>query len=224
MEVAAAFVLAYLLGSVPMAYLVGRATKGIDLRRYGSGSVGASNTFRHVGKAMVVPVVIFDSLVKGVLPVYLAQLLGTSPWVAVACGLGAVAGHNWSLYLRFTGGRGVVVLLGVLAVLAWKELALGTLITAAGWMPFRSSPLWVGIGVASLPLLSMALGESPHITALCGGLVATVALKRIMANGGFRAPEAGWRRVFLPRLLHDRDVSTREEWVKRTPVEEGPDV
>ena len=221
---AAAFVLAYFLGSVPMAYLVGRATKGIDIRRYGSGNVGASNTWGHVGKAVAVPVIAFDLLVKGALSVYIAQLLNAGPWVAVACGVGTVTGHNWSLYLKFTGGRGVLVVVGVLAVLAWKELALGVLITASGWAIFRSSALWVGIGVAALPLLSITLGDPPQVTALCVGLVATVALKRLLANGGFGAPDAGWRRVFLPRLLHDRDVATRDEWVKRTPLEDRTDV
>lgn len=215
--------LAYLIGSIPSAYIVGRATKKIDIRRYGSGNVGASNVWVHVGKWTVIPLGAFDLLVKGVVPVYLAQQSDTGAWTAIAAGLGAVIGHNWSLYLKFTGGRGITVALGVLLILAWKVLAALVLVAAAGWLISRSSALCVGIGVALIPAWSVALGEPISVTVLCAGLVGIVAAKRILSNPVATQPRTPWRSVFVQRILYDRDVASRDEWVHRTPPERQED-
>ena len=210
---------AYLIGSIPMTYILGRVVKRIDIRRYGSGNVGASNAWVHVGKWTVVPVSAFDFLVKGSLTVYVAQRLEDSPWVAVAAGIAAVAGHNWSVYLKFTGGRGISVVVGVLLVLALKELLAGGLVVIAGWVVFRSSGLWVGIGVATLPVWSVVFGSPDYITALCAGLIVVVAGKRLLGNRDVPAiGDGGWR-MYMHRLLYDRDVASRDEWVNRKPGE-----
>lgn len=219
MKEAGVVLLAYLIGSIPLAYVLGRAIKNIDLRRYGSGNVGMSNVWAHVGKGVVIPLVAFDVLVKGAFPVYLAQRLDTGPWIAVTAGLATVAGHNWSLYLKFTGGRGIVVALAVLLILAWKELVAFVLVAAVGWLIFRSSALWVGIAIALTPAWSVLFGEPLPVTVLCSALVAIVAVKRVLSNPGTAEHGTPWRRVFLPRLLHDRDVASRDEWVHRTPPE-----
>jgi glycerol-3-phosphate acyltransferase PlsY len=223
MKEAAVIALAYLIGSIPVAYLLGRSLKRIDIRRYGSGNVGASNIWVHVGKWLVVPLGAFDLFAKGAFPVYLAQRLGTDPWIAVGCGLATIVGHNWSIYLRLTGGRGIVVVMGVLLVLAWKELIAALLITVAGWLLFRSSALWVGIGVVLLPLWSVVFGEPLHITVLCTCLALIVAAKRVMSNRGSGKPGVRWRAVFLQRLLYDRDIASRHEWVHGTPSEAQED-
>jgi len=212
--------LAYLIGSIPMAYIVGRATKKIDIRHYGSGNVGASNIWFQVGKWAAIPLGAFDVLVKGAFPVYLAQeLVGTGPWIVMAAGLSTVIGHNWSLYLKLTGGRGITVVLGVLLILAWKELVALVVVALAGWLVFRSSALWVGIGVALIPAWSLGFGDPISITVLCAGLVAIVAAKRILSNRGTVERKTPWRSVFVQRLLYDRDIASRDEWVYRTPPE-----
>ena len=219
MKEAAIILLAYLVGSVPMTYILGRMIKHIDIRRYGSGNVGASNAWVHVGKWVVAPVAVFDLLVKGSLSVYLAQQLSGGPWLPVFAGLAAIAGHNWSVYLKFTGGRGITVVLGVLLVLALKELAAASLVVVAGWIVFRNSGLWVGIGVATLPIWSVVFGEAEHVTVLCVGLVVLLAIKRLVSNRDLPAlGDGGWR-IYLHRLLYDRDVSSRDDWVHRAPVE-----
>lgn len=219
MKEAGAVLLAYLIGSIPMAYVLGRAIKNIDLRRYGSGNVGMSNVWAHVGKRVVIPLVAFDVLVKGVFPVYLAQRLDAAPWIAVAAGLATVAGHNWSLYLKFTGGRGIVVALAVLLVLAWKELVAFALVAGVGWLIFRNSALWVGIAIALTPAWSVVFDEPLPVTVLCSALVVMVAVKRVLSNPGTAGPRTPWHKVFLWRLLYDRDVASRDEWVHRTPPE-----
>ena len=219
MKEAAIILSAYLVGSVPMTYILGRMVKHIDIRRYGSGNVGASNAWVHLGKLVVAPVAIFDLLAKGSLSVYLAQQLSGGPWIPVFAGLAAIAGHNWSVYLKFTGGRGITVVLGVLLLLALKELAAASLVVIAGWIVFRNSALWVGIGVATLPIWSVVFRESEHITVLCICLVVLLAIKRLVSNRDLPAlGDGGWR-IYLHRLLYDRDVSSRDEWVHRAPVE-----
>ncbi len=219
MKEAAIILSAYLVGSVPVSYILGRVFKDIDIRRFGSGNVGASNAWQHVGKWTVVPVTVFDFLVKGSLSVYVSQQLTTDQWTPVIAGLAALAGHNWSVFIKFTGGRGISVVVGVLLVLAFKELVAGGLLVVVGWLIFRSSALWVGIGVATLPIWSVAFRSPERVTVLCIGLIVLVALKRLVSNRDLPAlGEGGWR-VYLNRLLYDRDVSTRDEWVHRTPGE-----
>jgi glycerol-3-phosphate acyltransferase PlsY len=212
-------VLAYLIGSIPMAYIIGWALKKIDIRRYGSGNVGTSNIWVHVGKLAAISLGAFDIFVKGAFPVYLTQEFANSPWIVVMSGLATVVGHNWSLYLKFTGGRGITVVLGVLLVLAWKELAIGLLITLLGWLISRSSALWVGISVALIPVWSVVFGEPLYVKVLCVALLVIVAVKRVMSNRGTAAQRVSWRNVFFQRLIYDRDVSSRDEWIYMSPPE-----
>ena len=114
-ESALLIVSGYLLGSIPTAYLVGRWIKDLDLRRYGSGTVSGSMVWEHVARWAVVPVGLFD-MFKAALPAWLGLRLELGMPVAVAAGLAAVAGHNWPVFLRFTGGRGLGSFMGVLLV------------------------------------------------------------------------------------------------------------
>jgi acyl-phosphate glycerol 3-phosphate acyltransferase len=117
---------AYLLGALPSAYLLARAVKGIDIRRYGSGNVGISNFSVHVGKKWAVPVVLFDIWVKGMLPVIIAsdKVLGLGIGVEAGAGIASILGHNWSVFLKFTGGRGMATVLGVVAPLHYPLVVL----------------------------------------------------------------------------------------------------
>jgi glycerol-3-phosphate acyltransferase PlsY len=211
--------LAYLIGSIPMAYIMGRSLKRIDIRRYGSGNVGTSNIWLHVGKWVAILLGAFDVLVKGAVPVYLAQQVSASPWIAVMAGLAAVAGHNWSLYLKLTGGRGITVTGGVLLVLTWKVAVVLLLVTLVGWLISRSSALWVGISLVLAPALSVIFGEPISITVLCAALLLIAAAKRLMSNRGTAEWGGSWPRVLMQRLIYDRDVANRDEWVYRAPPE-----
>jgi glycerol-3-phosphate acyltransferase PlsY len=173
----------------------------------------------HVGKWAAIPLAAFDIFVKGAFPVYLAQEVATNSWIVVLAGLATVAGHNWSLYLKFTGGRGITVVLGVLLVLAWKELAIGLGITLVGWLISRSSALWVGISVALIPVLSVVFGEPLYVKVLCVALLVIAAVKRVMSNRNATGQRTSWRNVFLQRLIYDRDVASRDDWIYRAPPE-----
>lgn len=120
---------AYLYGSIPFGVLLGKA-RGIDLLQYGSGRTGAANTLRTLGRGASVAAFLGD-FSKGVVAVVLARTLVGTPALEVAAGLAAIAGHNWSVFIGFRGGRGVVASAGVLAVMAAPVAALGIIIFGA---------------------------------------------------------------------------------------------
>ena len=110
--------LGYLLGSMPNGYLAGRWLKGIDLRQCGSGSTGATNVLRNVGKGPAMVVFLLD-VGKGALAVLLAKSFGLNDWVQVLAGLAALAGHIWPVWLGWKGGKAVATGLGMFLGLAW---------------------------------------------------------------------------------------------------------
>jgi len=124
---------AYLIGSIPNAYLFPRLFYGIDIRKHGTGKVGASNVLKLTSKWMAVLVTLLD-VGKGLLAVWLAQLLDMGVAEQVATGMLAIIGHNWPVFLRFHGGRGIFTSLGVIFMLAPK---LGLIILV---MPYLFAP------------------------------------------------------------------------------------
>ncbi len=207
---------AYLIGSIPTAYLVGRITKKIDIRHYGSHNVGASNIWAHVGKRATIIVGAFDFLVKGSIPVYLTQSLCDTTWLSALVGLGLVIGHNWSAYIKFSGGRGILVTGGVLLILAWKELLILLAIAITGWIITKSSAMWVAIAMLSLPIWTIVFNEPTEITIISIALLLVTALKRVIGNPTNKS-STHLKNVFLHRLIYDRDIANREQWINDTP-------
>lgn len=126
---------AYLLGAIPTAYLFGKAKKGIDIREHGSGNVGATNAFRVLGKLPGILVLVID-VVKGAVAVTLLPHLikPITPidysWLLAFLGMLAIAGHIWTPFLRFKGGKGVATSLGVFLFLD----PVSTLIALGVWL------------------------------------------------------------------------------------------
>jgi len=117
--------LAYLFGSLPVGLLVGRMVKGIDVRDYGSGNIGASNVWRTMGPVWGVAVFLFD-FCKGYFPTLLTtRMSDITPWLPVAVGMAAILGHNFSPFLKFKGGKGVATSLGVVFGLSPTAAAVG---------------------------------------------------------------------------------------------------
>ncbi|UNK20502.1 glycerol-3-phosphate 1-O-acyltransferase PlsY [Paenibacillus sp. N3/727] len=114
-----AIILCYLLGSVSFSVLLAKLLKGIDIRQHGSGNAGATNTLRVLGKGPAILVLALDVL-KGIAAVWIGKWLGgDSGWLPGLCGIAAIAGHNWPLYFRFRGGKGIATAIGVLASLCF---------------------------------------------------------------------------------------------------------
>ena len=204
---------AYLLGSVPTSYIAGRLVKGVDIRDYGSGTVSGSNVFHSVARWAVVPVGIFDVL-KGLAPVAVAALVLHSPiWAQGVVGLAAIAGHNWSIFLRFSGGRGLSTMIGALAIIAPWELGIFVVIWVLSLAILKNSPLGALVAAVTLPLSSFVLREPWQLTVCLVGVLLLLLAKRLMAERS--APCGGWRRVAIYRLLLDRDIADRVAWVRR---------
>jgi acyl phosphate:glycerol-3-phosphate acyltransferase len=129
----------YLLGAIPFGLLVGRITRGIDIREYGSHRTGATNALRTLGAGPAALVFILD-VSKGLAAVLIARFLLPADsttfheWAAAAAGIGAIVGHNWSIYIRFTGGRGVATSTGALGGMApWAILVMAPLVFFIIW-------------------------------------------------------------------------------------------
>jgi glycerol-3-phosphate acyltransferase PlsY len=151
-----AVVIAYLLGSIPFAFLAGKA-RGIDLRTVGSGNLGAANVFRNLGRSWGIAVMAAD-IGKGVLAVVIAKAITDDPWPAIAAGA-AMAGHVFPVWLRFKGGKGVAVgggaLIGLVPVAAAISLAIWLVVLLAT----RYSSLASITAAIAAPILTIALDE-----------------------------------------------------------------
>ncbi len=136
--------LAYLIGSIPFSYLIARA-RGVDLRRVGSGNVGATNVARSVGLPYGVLAFLLDAG-KGALAAWLANYWGLPIWLAGF----AVVGHDWSLFMGLRSGKGVATSLGILIIISWPAF----LLTVGLWALVAWLTRYVSVASVSALLLS----------------------------------------------------------------------
>ena len=151
---------AYVVGSIPFAFLLSRR-RGIDLRRVGSGNVGASNVLRAAGARRAVAALVLDG-VKGAAAVFLAARVTGGAAVPMAAGLASIAGHVFPVWLGFRGGKGVAMSAGVFAVLA--PAALGVAAGAFLATVWATRYISVGslVGAAAL-VISAGLSAAPEV-------------------------------------------------------------
>ena len=181
---------AYLIGSIPFGYLTGKLIKRIDLRQEGSKNVGATNVFRVVGTLPAIAVLLLD-ISKGFFSIHLVSLfqlgesMGISPQafnlVRILAGLAAIAGHNWTIFLKFRGGKGVATGCGVSLGLA----PLPALVSLAIFVVVTGLTRYVSLGsmfaVLAFPLNCLLFKES-LILVFFGSIVALVVVVRHQAN------------------------------------------
>ena len=163
----------YLLGSMPNGYLAGRWLKGIDLRQCGSGSTGATNVLRNVGKAPALVVFLLD-VGKGALAVLLAKSFGLNDWVQVLAGLAALAGHIWPVWLGWKGGKAVATGLGMFLGLAWPVglACFGLFLAVISLSRIVSlSSVVAAIGLPVLMVLAGANGASISVSVVASVMV-----------------------------------------------------
>lgn len=178
---------AYLLGSVPFGYLIGKEVAKIDVRRMGSGNVGATNVLRIVGMKPAVAVLLLD-MAKGCLPVLLGLVLGAPPKVLGAVAVAAVVGHVFPVYLRFRGGKGVATAIGAFLPLA-PAAALASIATFGvilAWKRYVS--LASVLASVSFPAWVYLFGRSGWSRApwgavlMAGAVIATLIVARHLGN------------------------------------------
>lgn len=109
-------IVAYLIGSIPNGLIIGKSFWQIDLREHGSKNIGATNAYRTLGAKAAALIFIMD-LLKGIIGVWLGSYMIGTPLAMISGGIAAIIGHNWSAFLKFTGGKGVATGLGVIAML-----------------------------------------------------------------------------------------------------------
>lgn len=202
-----ALVIAYLLGSIPTAYIIGKLRKGTDIRNIGSHNMGAMNTFYSVGFWWGALVLLVD-MGKGAASVAIAQALGVHQFVVFGAGILAVVGHNLPVFLKFKGGKGGATALGVLITLMpWSILICGSLFGIL-LLITRAPTISYGICFFFFPFVAWLVpaynnNEVPLIVysvilALIPLLRYIPRLKEMRQKGG------SWTRVFKRKGLSDR--------------------
>ncbi len=213
---------AYLLGSVPASYIAARLFRGIDLRKYGTGQVGGGNLWRMTSWKLGLPVGLFD-LSKGLVMVWVAEMIGLSVAQQLLVGLGAIIGHNWPVFLRFSGGRGIGTTIGVVFILPlindmmpWASVAFFSILIV-GSLIMRSSPLAAFGGAASLSSVSWWFHETLSVTLGFLAIFLIIIIKRVTGPRSADADAISKSRLLLNRLFFDRDIGDRIDWMYRKP-------
>ena len=183
----------YLLGSIPTGFLWAKA-RGIDIRTVGSGNIGATNVMRTLGKGPGITVLLIDAA-KGFLPVFLVKGQGTT--LQIICCLAVIAGHNWTCWLKFKGGKGVATSAGAMAAMLPWPLAC----VLGAWAVVFGISRYVSVasicGALTLPVATWWLTSDPTLLVFTGVLGALVIYKhksniqRLLAGTENRVGRAG---------------------------------
>ena len=198
----------YLIGSIPFGLLVSKGLFKQDLRKLGSGNIGATNVMRNFGVKPFVAVMVMD-MAKGIAAVKIGSGIGLNPQVALLSGLAAIIGHNWSLYLKFKGGKGVatsggviiaaypvavslaVVGVFVIMVLATRIMSVASIsaalafpISAAIVFSGKLDNYWPHLAVAMVALLFALYKHRENIARLVRGEEPKIKLRRTAAATG----------------------------------------
>jgi glycerol-3-phosphate acyltransferase PlsY len=173
-------VAAYLIGSIPVGLLVARGAAGVDIRRQGSGNIGATNVLRTLGRTAAVLTLVGD-IAKGYVAASLARRVGAGPaWDALGA-VAAIAGNCWSVFLRLSGGKGVATGLGAFLALAPLATAPAAVVWLAVAATFRYVSLASIMACLGLPLAVLALGY-PWPSAVAAVGAAAIIIQRHRPN------------------------------------------
>ena len=199
-----AIIIAYLLGSIPAAYIVTRLATGKDIRRLGSGNVGGNNVYRHVGLRAAIPVAIFD-VGKGAAALAIAHWLLGAPLhephlFVLLSGIAVVAGHMWSVYLKFSGGNGLSATIGVLAIIMPWELLIVIALLLVLKVITRNLVLSVNISLLSVPISAWFLEKEWLYVGFCIVLIIMLVLN-FMPTARADLAKAGSRRNLFNEFL-----------------------
>jgi len=165
LKILIAIVLSYLLGSIMFSLIIGKLLKGVDIRKHGSGNAGATNTLRVLGLVPAIIVFALD-ISKGITAVLIGDwLTDGNLWATVGCGLAAIVGHNWPIFFRFRGGKGIATTIGVVAVLSFVPAACAGAIAIASVAITRYVSLGSLLFTALMPISALLFREPIEIIA-----------------------------------------------------------
>lgn len=176
MSYAFALLFGYLLGSIPFGLVLCRLAGLGDIRKIGSGNIGATNVLRTGNKPLALATLLLDSG-KGAIAVFIVLAITKSHDAAMVAGLAALIGHCYPLWLKFKGGKGVATTLGTLIAIALPLGGLTCLIWMAGALLFRISSLAALIAIGLTPIIAHTLYNNPNLSSLCAIIAALVFWK-----------------------------------------------
>lgn len=193
--------LGYGVGSLPLGYLVASRTKGIDVRRVGSGNVGAANAYRSAGLAAALIVVLVD-IAKGASSVFFAARFATGAADPVAAGIAAIIGHVYPVWLRFHGGKGVATACGVF----WMLAPLATAISASVFVIVVWLTRYVSLGsvIATIALPPLAWFTDKSVPVVIGAAVAAIVIVQRHRANLARLQQGRERRLVRPQASGPR--------------------
>lgn len=161
-----AVIFCYLLGSISFSVVIAKAVKGIDIRQHGSGNAGATNTLRVLGKGPAILVLCLD-VIKGIVAILIGRWIGgDSMWIPAMCGIAAIIGHNWPVFFRFRGGKGIATTIGVMTTLFFLPALYAGIIAILAIVVTRYVSLGSLLFVLFTPVFLMLSGEfGPYLLA-----------------------------------------------------------
>ena len=194
---------AYLLGSFPTAYVIGRLRKGIDIRKVGTRNMGAMNTVYTLGIAYGILVLIID-VAKGVAAIMLARWLEVPLTVELVAGGMAVIGHIFPVFLGFRGGRGGAVCIGVFAALMPWGVPIGTGIFLLLLLITRFPTFSYSLALGCFPFVAWSIYDSGTLILFSVIMLLILLARYVPRIKEMRTTGGSWRRVLLRRRLKDR--------------------
>lgn len=198
-----ALISAYVIGSFPSGYIMGRLRKGIDIREVGSRSMGAMNVFYKVGFVEGLLVLAVD-IGKGAAAVALAHWLGVPLVAQLLAGVAAVLGHAFTVFLKFRGGRGGATCIGILVFLMPWGFPFYLALFGISLLLTRYPTLSYSLAFLSFPFVAWLKYQSTELIVLSIGILLIPGLRYIRRVKEMRTKGGSWKHVFLRKSLKDR--------------------
>jgi len=201
--IAIAIIGAYLIGSFPTAYIMGRLRKGIDIRKVGTRNMGAMNVFYQIGFLAGLIVLAVD-IGKGTAAIALAFWLGTPDIIVLLAGIAAVLGHSFPVWLGFRGGKGGATTIGVLIFLMPWGIPIGLALFGLVLLLSRFPTLSYSVAVVSFPFVAWLIYHDGVLVAYTIALLLIPALQYIPRVKEIRSRSGSWRSALLRKNIKDR--------------------
>ena len=200
---AIAIISSYLMGAFPTAYIMGRLRKGIDIREVGSRNMGAANVIYQVGLAEGLLVLVVD-VGKGAAAILLARWLEVPLTIQLIAGAAVVAGHIFSVFLKFRGGRGGAACVGALAVLMPQGIPIFLGIFTIALLISRYPTGSFSFSLLSVPFFAWLIYHSAALVVFTVVMELILGIRYIPRMREMYSAAGGWRRVILRRSLKER--------------------
>lgn len=215
---------AYMFGSIPTAYILAKHFAGLNILSVGSGNSGATNLMFQTNFFVGILGGAVDFFIKGVLPIFLAKnFFLNQDLIHYIVGISLLAGHNWSPYIKFRGGRGIAIFMGILLGLGWLEFVLflvflqglNCLLSFSISKNLFEPSVWIIIWFIYL-LSSVLLGDYGTYPILFISIsFFLIIIKRLLANFEQLNRDQSYFKVLIFRLLLDRDILKKNLWLDR---------